>query len=144
MKATYQDTIQMDWLLLHAREVLAEAEEIAEGRKVRVVFYAEDMAPEAVVIPRRVAVYARRVMGIPAVVCEGPKLVFFTEGVAVRVLPTLEGYSALIRAIAAHNWAAIRRNERERAILKKRLAQSKTTLRNPNTGLSGGEGGQHA
>jgi hypothetical protein len=136
MRATYDDSIQMDALLLNARILLAEAEEITTGQKVRITFYAENTKVLTGVYPHRVACYARRAIGVPALVSQGLKLIFYSRGVAVRVLPTIEGYTALAWALTAHINAVYRRNKRRLAKLEREAAKKHRHSNRPQ----GGEG----
>jgi hypothetical protein len=136
MKATYQDTVQMDWLLLYARTVLAEAEELSAGRKVRITLRGEGDSM-SFVCPARVAKYAKQAMGQPAPMWEEGQVVFFSCGVAVAYFPSVKGWGNLLRALIAHTYAERRRIARQQAIIKARMAQNEATLNR----LRGGEGG---
>jgi hypothetical protein len=134
MKATYLDSIQMDALLLYAHRILAEAEQLATGRQVRITFYGE-ADTVAMVVPARVATYARRAMGQPVPLREVGRVVFFSQGVAVAWLPSTAGWAALLLAVIAHQTAQRRRLVRAMAKLKRAQVNLRTT-----TNGSAGEG----
>jgi hypothetical protein len=138
MKATYNDTVQMDWLLIYARTVLAEAEELSAGRKVRITLRGEG---DTLIFtcPARVAMYARHAMGQPAPTWQEGQVVFFSRGVALAFFPSGEGGADLLRALIAHNYAQQRRQRRQLAVTKAKLGQNEATRRNQNTSLSAGE-----
>lgn len=121
MKPTYQEGIQMDALLLAARRVLAEAEQLDTGHTVRITLYNEENRRQVLVVPARVATYAARAMGQPALVREAGKVVFFSQGVATAWLPTTGGWAALLRVVIARKVAEMRRTKRQRAQLLAKL-----------------------
>jgi hypothetical protein len=140
MKATYNDTIQMDGLLRYARTVLAEAEELSAGRKVRITLRGEG-GSMVLVCPMRVAAYAQQAMGQPAPLWEEGQVTFFSRGVALALFPSVKGWGKLLRVLIAHTYAERRRIARQQAIVKAQLARNEAKLRNLNAGLSAEEGG---
>lgn len=130
MKATYDDTILMDRLLLAAREELAEAEEIQAGRKARLTLTNDIGEQRSYVRPFRVIAYARKAMGAPAVVAEGSlRAVFASKGITVSLTPTTEGYLAisdvLIARLCGEKRRVIRAIAKNKAIIKRNEAQIK-------------------
>jgi hypothetical protein len=119
---TYTDSLRMEAVLLAARAILVEAEEIAQGSKVRITIHGEGRQPQSCVYPARVAEYAAQLIGPSTLFPEAPKVVFFTQGAALVTQPTSDAYYAFLRAILAHHEANLRRNKRELARLLRTIA----------------------
>lgn len=118
MKPTYQDTIEMDGMLLLAREILAESENVDAGRKVRITLYGLE-GNQTIAVPVRVAKYACKAMGKPVAVQEAGEVVFYSQGIAVAWLPSLAGWRKLLLALIAHVQAGRKRGQRQLAKLQK-------------------------
>jgi hypothetical protein len=118
---TYTDSLRMEVVLAAAHAILAEAEEIALGRKVRITIYGAETL--SWVYPMRVAAHAARLLGASVALPEAPQVAFCTHGATLRVQPSGPAYHAFLRAILAHNYANMRRNQRALARQRRRIAQ---------------------
>jgi hypothetical protein len=138
MKATYDDTVRMDWLLLDARAILAEADEIGAGRLVRITIHRADQGLPSRLYPARVARYAHAQLAAAPVLDPLARVSFYSRGTAtVLVVGSLAAYHAFCQVLLSHTRARLRRAERSQR-------QAKAALRQNEARLRGQKGGPHS
>lgn len=123
MEATKNENLQMEGLLLIAQRELVEAQEVQAGRAARLILTNDEGKVRQFVVPFRVAAYARKVLGAPAIVPEGAlRVVFSSRGITVSLAPTTAGYIALADALIARLCGEQRRDKRR---VRQNLAKMK-------------------
>ena len=119
---TYTDILRMEDVLADTRHILAEAEQVARGEKVKITFYPEDgKEPFSHCYPPRVAAYGWKMLGTPAPVVETTRISFTSGGCTIPHRPTVDSYRAFIQVLLARACAEQRRTSRK---LRKNIALS--------------------